>query len=128
MTCDRDDRAALSFFVFCDNMKSNILTCLLFMIFSKSKEDVHTVTGIYSCVSNPCTTKPCLPGMVFAVQADRTYYLAMQGHLIFENLSWEGYAPEPGAIVSVAGYLSKHEDIHGDKFFKIEIIYLKPAK
>jgi hypothetical protein len=98
------------------------------MIFSKPKEDVHTVTGMYSYVSNPCTTKPCLPGMVFAVQADRTYYLAMQGHLIFENLSWEGYAPEPGAIVSVAGYLSKHEDIHGDKFFEIEIISLQPAK
>lgn len=109
-------------------MKSNILSYLLFMTFSKPKEDVHTFTGVYSYVSNPCTTKPCLPGMVLAVQADCTYYyLAVQGNLIFKNLSWEGYAPEPGAIVTVAGYLSKHEDIHGDKFFEIEVISLQPA-
>jgi hypothetical protein len=99
------------------------------MTFDRSKEDMHTITGEYSYVSNPCTTKPCLPGMVFAVQANRThYYLALRGHLIFENLSWEGYAPEPGAIVTVAGYLSKHEDIYGNEFFEIEVISLQPKK
>jgi hypothetical protein len=110
-------------------MKSNILSFLLVMTFIKSKEDVNTVTGVYSYVSNPCTTKPCLPGMVFAVQSDRTYYyITVKGRFLFENLSWEGYSPEPGAIVTVSGYLSIHEDIYGDKFLEVEVISLQPAK
>lgn len=106
-------------------MKRDALLCQLFMIFSKSNENVHTVTGVYSYVSNPCTTMPCLPGMVFAVHADSAYYyLTVRGHLIFKKLSWEGYAPEPGEIVTVTGYLSIHEDIRGDKFFELEVISL----
>jgi len=102
---------------------------MLFTGISMSTEDVDIIRGVYSYVSNPCMTKPCLPGMVFAVLAKGTYYyLTIQGRMIFENRSWEGYSPEPGAIITVEGYLRTQEDIMGKKFFEIEVISLKPAK
>lgn len=107
----------------------SLLLCMLFTGISMSTEDVDIIRGVYSYVSNPCITKPCLPGMVFAVLAKGTYYyLTIQGRMIFENRSWEGYSPEPGAIITVEGYLRTQEDIMGKKFFEIEVISLKPAK
>ena len=90
---------------------------------------VHTIKGIYSYASNPCTTKPCLPGMVYAVLADGTYYyITVQDNFVFEDLSYQGYKPELGANVEVTGYLSSDRDIFSRNFFKIELISLKPAK
>jgi hypothetical protein len=90
---------------------------------------VKTIKGLYSYASNPCTTKPCLPGMVYAVLADGTYYyITVQDNFLFENLSYNGYKPELGAPVEVTGYLSSHKDINSITFFKIELISLKPAK
>lgn len=53
-----------------------------------------TITGEYLAVGNPCTTKPCLPGIVYAVLADNTrYYLTVEGSFLwspdYNNRSWE---------------------------------------
>lgn len=90
---------------------------------------VNTIKGAYSYASNPCTTKPCLPGMVYSVLADGAYYyITVQDNFVFEDRSYQGYKPELGAPVEVTGYLSSDRDIFGRVFFKIELISLKPAK
>jgi len=88
-----------------------------------------TLVGKYSFVGNPCTTKPCLPGMVHSVLVDnKYYYLTINRHLIWEELTWEGYKPLGGDTVTIEGYLSEKVDIFNNPFYTIEIISLKKAK
>ena len=87
---------------------------------------MHTISGEFCYTENPCTTRPCLPGMVYAVRVQSTYYyLSVQGHFVSENLSWKGYTPQIGDMVTAAGYLSCYEDLLGKSYLKIELTALQ---
>jgi len=87
---------------------------------------VITVSGEYCYIENPCTTRPCLPGMVYALRTeDNYYYLSVQGHLVSESLSWRGFSPQTGEQVTASGRLSRQEDIFGKSYQKIELLSLK---
>lgn len=92
---------------------------------------LSTITGGYLPVPNPCTTSPCLPGIVYAVLADGTcYHLTVDGAWLWssgESPSWDGYTPEEGDRVTVSGYVSSHEDVSGAAFYEIEVVSLSPA-
>ena len=75
---------------------------------------ITTVTGEYLLVGNPCTTDPCLPGLIYAVSADTVYYLTVEGTWLWWNRSWDGYTPEVGDWVRVTGYVSQRADIFGE--------------
>jgi len=93
-----------------------------------TSNDLNTITGRYSCVPNPCTTDPCLPGMAYAVLADDTcYYITIGGYWFSENRSWGAYTPEPGDPVTVTGRLQEQEDVSGNLFYTIEAVSLRPA-
>ena len=92
-------------------------------------ENLTTITGRYSYIGNPCTTKPCLPGMAYALEAnDQYYYLTIDDYCFSENRSWDGYAPELNDLVKVSGYLGKKKDVFGKTFCTIEVASLLPAK
>ena len=94
-----------------------------------SDRETITIVGKYSLVGNPCTTDPCLPGIVSAVIAnDKCYYLTVNGRWFWsgDTLSWEGYTPSEGDYVIVEGYLSEKIDIFNKSFYEIEVISLKP--
>ena len=85
-------------------------------------DSMTTITGQYSYVGNPCTTEPCLPGMIYAVSVNETvYYLTIDGCWLWENRSWNGYTPEIDDAVRVTGVTSEHTDIFGLPFFSIEV-------
>jgi len=87
-----------------------------------------TVAGYYVLVGNPCTTDPCLPGVVYAVLVDDTYYhLTVKGSWLWVNRSWDGYTPEVGDFVTVTGYVEEMVDIFGAPFYNIEVVSLEPA-
>jgi len=90
---------------------------------------IATITGEYLLVGNPCTTDPCLPGLVYAVLADDTYYYpTVEGSWLWWNRSWDGYTPEVGDFVTVIGYVDEMVDIFGTPFYNIiEVVSLKPA-
>lgn len=90
---------------------------------------VITVSGEYCYIENPCTTRPCLPGMVYALRTeDNYYYLSVQGHLVSESLSWRGFSPQTGEQVTASGRLSRQEDIFGKSYHKIELLSLKRSE
>ena len=94
-----------------------------------SCNNLNTVTGQYSYIANPCTTEPCLPGMVFAILADDTYYYLTVNNLeISENRTWDGYTPVVGDFVAITGYLREERDIFDRPFHTIEVVSLHPAK
>jgi hypothetical protein len=89
------------------------------------EEGEATITGEYLPVGNPCTTTPCLPGIVYAVFADgKYYYLTVEGYWIWENRPWDGYMPTEGDHVKVTGYVSKRLDVNGNRFYEIEVVSL----
>lgn len=96
-----------------------------------SPKPLTTITGKYLAVGNPCTTRPCLPGIVYAVSVDHTYYyLTVEGTWLWVpegNRSWDGYTPEEGDFVTVTGYVNKRKDISGRPFYEIEVVSLKPV-
>ena len=96
---------------------------------TKMNDRFTTITGEYSYVGNPCTTQPCLPGMIYAVFVNGTYYhLTSKGHWLWENQSWDGYMPEVNEVVSVTGVKSESLDIVGVPFHNIEVESLVPVK
>ena len=88
------------------------------------EETLMTITGEYLPVGNPCTTTPCLPGIVYAVLADSRYYITVESHWIWENRPWDGYRPTEGDRVKVTGYVSKRLDVDGNSFYEIEVVSL----
>ena len=100
-----------------------------YMLNFRARERITTITGIYSYIGNPCTTSPCLPGMVYVVCKDHQfYYLTVNRIWLWENQSWEGYLPKEGDLVTVIGYLSTKQDIKGMSFYEMEVISLKRAQ
>jgi len=99
---------------------------------NSSLEKVRTPTtmiGEYLRVGNPCTTIPCLPGMVYAVLADdRCYYLTVNGKWMWENKQWGEYTPKERDHVKVTGYLSERRDVKGYSFYEIEVVSLRPTQ
>ena len=91
-------------------------------------EKIDTLTGRYMITGNPCTTRPCLPGVAYAILVnDEHYFITLNGHWFSENRSWEGYTPEPGNMVTVAGSAEEKIDIYGKPFHTIEAVSVYPA-
>lgn len=90
-----------------------------------------TIAGRLVHVGNPCTTSPCLPGIVLAVSAETgLYYLTVGGTWLWdgnEDFSWNGYAPRDGDHVIVIGYARMKCDLQGDIFWEIEVLSLTPG-
>ena len=85
------------------------------------------VTGEYTFVPNPCTTEPCLPGLIFALKVNQTYYyLTVAGHWLWDAQSWDGFTPQVGQIVEVSGEINEQIDVAGQSFKNLEVISLKP--
>ncbi len=88
-----------------------------------------SITGKYEYLPNPCTTEPCLPGMVYAVVADDTsYFLTVDGRFFVENRPWDGYTPAPGDQVIVTGWPASEKDVSGKPFQTFEVLTLKQAR
>jgi hypothetical protein len=84
--------------------------------------------GRYEYIGNPCTTKPCLPGMAYAVRVgDADYYLTVDGRWFSDSRSWNGYTPEPGDPVAVSGEVRDQRDVLGNPFHTIEVAALERA-
>ena len=93
---------------------------------------MNTVIGKYVITGNPCTTIPCLPGMVYAVLTDdEYYYLTVGGSWLWAlgNLhSWDGYTPKTGEDVTVTGHINEKRDVKGNIYYEIEVVSLKQAR
>ena len=90
-----------------------------------------TIAGKLVYVGNPCTTSPCLPGIVLAVSTETAlYYLTVGGTWLWdgnEDFSWNGYAPRDGDHVIAIGYARMKCDLQGNVFSEIEILSLTPG-
>jgi hypothetical protein len=88
-----------------------------------------TITGRYVMVGNPCTTDPCLPGVIYAVGSDGTlYHLTVDGAWLWQPHIWDGYTPETGDLVTVTGYVTEAVDINGGTYLDLEVPSLVPAE
>jgi hypothetical protein len=89
-----------------------------------------TITGTLTLLPNPCTTKPCLPGMAFAVIADDSvrYFLTRDGGFYMLNSGASKNIPAPGDKVVASGDVQEKQDIAGNIFTTIEITALRQAK
>jgi hypothetical protein len=80
-------------------------------------------TGKLELVPNPCTTKPCLPGLAFAVIADRVpHFLTRNGRFYMQNAA---DLPSPGETVVAAGVVHEQKDVNGNTFKTIEFTSLR---
>ncbi len=88
----------------------------------QNQDSSTRVEGEYSVVPNPCTTVPCLPGMVYAVStADACYVLSRAGHWLAESCRWGDFMPELGDQIVVSGHVTRKSDLRGDMFLEIEV-------
>ncbi len=87
----------------------------------------------FEWVANPCTTDPCLPGMVAAIVADppnnTAYVIVDGGGWVWSDGSWDGFdgfVPLDGQSVMASGRVSYHTDINGQVYLEIELTNLTP--
>lgn len=84
-----------------------------------------SVTGTLVLVPNPCTTRPCLPGMALAVQGEHggsghaLRYLTKGGAYVVDPADL-GRAIRVGASVRVAGIPHEAQDTDGEVVVSIE--------
>ena len=89
-------------------------------------EEASKTTGKLELVPNPCTTKPCLPGLAFAVVVDDRvpYFLTRDGRLQMQNAV---DLPSPGERVVAVGYVRDQKDVNGNAFKSLEFTSLTRA-
>lgn len=89
-----------------------------------------TITGTLALLPNPCTTKPCLPGMALAIIADDSvrYFLTRNGGFYMLDSGESDKLPTPGDHVIASGDVQEKHDIDGNTFTTIEITALRQAK
>ena len=81
-------------------------------------------TGKLELLPNPCTTKPCLPGLALAVVSeDRVArFLTRNGRFYMQPTA---DLPSPGERVVVVGTLREQKDVDGKSFQTIEVSSVK---
>ena len=85
--------------------------------------------GEFAYVGNPCTTDPCLPGVVAAVrELGETYVISVDGHWVDDTYDWETNFPEvnplPSQTVMASGKVTYHTDDGGGVYMEIELTTL----
>ena len=87
----------------------------------------ESITGVFDYVPNPCTTDPCLPGMVAAVtDLGGTRYIITigGGWTTSEYQYWQrdwSFSGTPGTPVTASGRVSYHTDIRGNVYLELEL-------
>lgn len=86
-----------------------------------------TLTGTLSLEPNPCTTKPCLPGIAFALVTDDgvRYFLTRRGGFIMPSSAESNSLPAPGDKVVAGGSVQEEHDIAGNIFRTLEVTTLR---
>ncbi len=80
--------------------------------------EVSEITGKLELLPNPCTTKPCLPGLAFAVVADGVpYFLSSNGGFVMHNAD----LPPAGETVVAVGVVLEAMDVNGNPFKTIKL-------
>jgi hypothetical protein len=89
-------------------------------------EEASKTTGKLELVPNPCTTRPCLPGLAFAVIVDDRvpYFLTRDGRFLMQNAI---DLPSPGERVVAVGHVSNQRDVNNNAFKTIEFTSLTRA-
>ena len=87
----------------------------------------NEITGKLELLPNPCTTKPCLPGLAFAVVADDRvpHFLTRDGRFVMHSA---GDLPSPGEKVVVVGDVHEQQDVNGKTFKSIELRTVRPVQ
>jgi len=87
------------------------------------------MTGEYAFVPNPCTSEPCLPGMIFALKVGKIYYyLTLDKQWIWEARSWNGFTPQVGQMVKATGEINEAINTAGRVYYNFEMKSLKPKR
>jgi hypothetical protein len=89
--------------------------------------DTTLLLGAYSIIGNPCTTIPCLPGVVSAVTSGDTNYVLTVHDIWFNgDFSWNNFTPVPGDSVLVRGIITVRTDLLYHRYFTLEVIDFAP--
>ena len=90
-------------------------------------EEATKTTGKLELVPNPCTTRPCLPSLAFAVIVDDRvpYFLTRGGRFQMQNAV---DLPSPGERVVAVGNVRDQKDVNGNAFKTLEFTSLTRAE
>ena len=105
-------------------MTGNILN----IQYSVTDKVQKTISGILALLPNPCTTKPCLPGLALVIIGDDNvnYYLTRNDRF---NIQDSGESNTmPGDKVIARGEIKRKQDIEGNTFTTIEFSLLRKVK
>ncbi len=89
---------------------------------NKANKITGEITGKLELLPNPCTTKPCLPALAFAVvDEDRVaHFLSRDGRFVLHAAD----LPSPGEQVVAVGEVHEQQDVNGKTFKTIELASL----
>jgi len=87
-----------------------------------------TLTGRYVFLPNPCTTEPCIPGMVYAIESGgQCFFITQGGCWSWQAHTCNGWTPSVGDAISVTGVVSQQIDVRRNPYYNIEVESLIPA-
>ncbi len=88
--------------------------------------DKKTITGKLTEIPNPCTTDPCLPGVVTAIETDSLNYIITVNHLWYDReVVINNDTLRVNDSVEAYGSITKKQDLQSQTYYEIEIINLK---
>jgi len=105
-------------------MKKQILLLILsFVTIGYSFcQDNDTIIGKVVSINNPCTTEPCLPGAVTALQTDSLAYILTTNHnWNIDSINVDGRYIKMDDSIRVIGIIYKNVDLKDRLYYEIEI-------
>jgi hypothetical protein len=92
------------------------------------RTEVTETTGKLELLPNPCTTKPCLPGLALAVVTTEgaSHFLTRDGKFYMHSNAVD--TPSPGEMVVAVGFVQERQDVYGKSFKTIDVQSLERSE
>ncbi len=92
-------------------------------------EKISYVVGVLRIAPNPCLSRPCVPGQVYALKSNGVLYiLAHEGKWFQgnEDFIWDNQKVATSDLIHVEGNITVEMDVDRNKYLQIELEAIEP--
>ena len=93
---------------------------------SDAGRGTSTLSGTLTLAANPCTTRPCLPGVALALDsAAGRYFLRRRRRWLRDPSELEEGPAMPGDRIVVTGHAGAGADVDGMPFLTLDVLAVR---
>ena len=94
-------------------------------------EKISYVVGMLRLAPNPCLSRPCMPGQVYALESNGVFYILAHEGIWFqasEDFIWDNQKISTTDPIHVEGNITVEMDVDKNKYLQIDLEAIEPLR